>query len=83
MRRLRVVPNFDHSGEIHASARKWATARRRASRRGAARARASISPESPKLETTRSLIVRVIHDSCGVVPSAIFGPVTLFSSYSV
>ena len=35
MLRLRVVSNFRDSGEIHARARKWAPARRRATRRGA------------------------------------------------
>ena len=33
--RLRVASNFGDSGEIHARARKWAPARRRATRRGA------------------------------------------------
>ena len=47
--RLREVSNFGDSGEIHARARKWAPARRRATRRDAEK------PESPKLETTRSL----------------------------
>ena len=32
---LRVISNFGDSGEIHARARKWVHARRRATRRGA------------------------------------------------
>ena len=32
---LRVVSNFRDSGKIHARVRKWAPARRRATRRGA------------------------------------------------
>ena len=56
--RLRVVSNFGDTGEIHVRARRWAPARRRPTRRGADfRARACISPESPKLETTRSLLL--------------------------
>ena len=59
--RLQVVSNFRDSGEIHARARKWAPARRRATvarlLAGAHfRARVCISPELRKLETTRSLI---------------------------
>ena len=66
--RLRVVSNFGDSGEIHARARKWAPEWRRATIAGAEnlvarllagthfRARACISPESPKLETTRSQV---------------------------
>ena len=56
--RLRVDSNFGDSGEKHACARKWASARRRATRGGAENpifARACISPEPRKLETTRSL----------------------------
>ena len=41
--RLRVVSNFGESGEIHAGARKWAPARRRAGAHFPARA--CISPE--------------------------------------
>ena len=33
--RVRVVSNFGDSGEIHARAREWSPARRRATRRGA------------------------------------------------
>ena len=52
--RLRVASNFGDSGEIHAHAR----AKMALLLAGAHfRARACISPESPKLETTRSLLV--------------------------
>ena len=57
--RLRVVSNFDNSGEIHARARGLP---RGDSSRGEVPlvgahfcARTCISPESPKLETTQSL----------------------------
>ena len=65
--RLRVVSNFRDSREIHARARKCASVRRRAFRRPSSWrvssrepifARACILPESPKLETTRSLLIR-------------------------
>ena len=58
-----VVSNLGDSGEMHARVRKWAPARRRSAPPLVARllagahfrARAYISPASPKLETARSL----------------------------
>ena len=42
--RLQVVSNFGDSGKIHAHARKWAPARRRATRRGAENSHRGASP---------------------------------------